>query len=60
MDICSLTLVKYERGEGLVAHIDGIGDFGETFGAVFTIGMSEGAKYMNLFPVMTEANEDPI
>ena len=60
MDNCSLTLVKYEQGEGLIAHIDGIGDFGNTFGPVFTIGMSEGAKYLDLFPVMTMGREAPV
>jgi hypothetical protein len=57
MDECSLTLVKYERNCGLIAHIDGISDFGHTFGPIFTIAMSDGHKLLDLIPVATEKQD---
>ena len=57
MESCSLTFVKYRKGRGLIAHIDGIKDFGNTFGPIFTIAMAEGTKRLDLLPVATNPGE---
>jgi hypothetical protein len=54
INTCSLTFVKYDIGVGLTAHIDGIEDFGDTFGPIFTIAMSRGQKMLDLLPIATE------
>lgn len=58
MSACSLTLVWYEAGRGMVAHIDGIGDFKKTFGPIFTIAMGEGSKCLDLLPVLTGGGDE--
>ena len=57
MKACSLTFVKYSNGRGLIAHIDGIKDFRDTFGPIFTIAMGEGMKRLDLLPVATNEGE---
>jgi hypothetical protein len=58
MEACSLTFVKYRKGRGLIAHIDGIKDFRDTFGPIFTIAMGEGLKRLDLLPVATNEGEN--
>lgn len=62
MERCSLTFVKYEAGRGLIAHIDGIKDFGNTFGPIFTITMGAGPgvhpKYLDMMPILTDEADD--
>lgn len=55
----SLTLVKYAQKTGLTTHIDGITDFRQTFGPLFTINMDEGIKYLDLLPIATNAGDEP-
>ena len=60
MGSSSLTLVRYEAGRGMVAHIDGIGDFKKTFGPIFTIAMGTGPKCLDLLPVLTVGAEPAV
>ena len=57
MEGCSLTLVKYDKYCGLIAHIDGIKDFRDTFGPIFTISMGGGYKRLDLLPIATEEDD---
>jgi len=55
---CSLTFVRYAENVGLVSHIDGIKDFSDTFGPIFTIAMNgAGYKKLDLLPVATDISD---
>ena len=48
----SLTFFRYNPNAGLRPHIDGVGDFGNTFGPIFTLAMGSGTKYLDVLPTI--------
>jgi len=48
----SLTFFRYNVNTGLRPHIDGVGDFGNTFGPIFTLAMGNGTKYLDVLPTV--------
>ena len=47
------TFVRYRYEQGIRPHIDGVKNFGNTFGPIFTLAMGEGDKYLDKFPTVT-------
>ena len=52
---CSLTFVRYKPNTGLKPHIDGVKDFGNSFGPIFTLAMGEGVKRLDMLPTILDA-----
>lgn len=48
----SLTFFRYNPNIGIRPHIDGVGDFGNTFGPIFTLAMGSGTKYLDILPTI--------
>lgn len=53
---CSLTFVRYKPNTGLKPHIDGVKDFGNSFGPIFTLAMGEGVKRLDMLPTILNAS----
>ena len=53
LDSANLTLIHYDRGAGLNAHIDSIFQFGNTIGPICTIAMGRSPKMFDMLPTLT-------
>ena len=69
LEDCSLTLVRYNPGRGLVPHIDNVGDLQHTFGPIFTLAMGPvpdhpddrlETKELDLLPTICQGDEPAV
>ena len=57
LEACSLTFIRYRKNSGIAPHIDGVKDFGYSFGPIFTMAMGGDNKYLDLLPTLAETPE---